>query len=150
MSPSASDRRVFVDTSAYFATASRRDSSYAAASRTMEGLVLARQRLVTTNFVLAELHGLLLSRGSRAMAIEALTRIKESPATTIVRVRPRDEDRAWEILIQYEDKEFSLVDATSFAVMERVGIRLAFTLDRHFAQFGWELVSLDEARHGTQ
>jgi predicted nucleic acid-binding protein len=30
------------------------------------------------------------------------------------------------------DQTFSLVDCTSFAVMERHGIEEAFTLDRHF------------------
>jgi predicted nucleic acid-binding protein len=142
MTSAASDRRIFVDTSGYYAAASRRDSSYAEASATIERLVLARRRLVTTNFVLAELHGLLLARGSPVTALATLARIRQSPATTVVRVRQRDEDRAWSILTQYDDKEFSLTDALSFAVMERLGISVAFTFDQHFAQFGWRIVSL--------
>ena len=49
----------------------------------------------------------------------------------------RDERRAREIVFGYADKDFSLTDATSFAVMERLRIPQAFTLDRNFAQFGW-------------
>ena len=58
----------------------------------------------------------------------------------MVRVRIQDERRADEILARYDDQEFSLTDALSFAVMERLGIREVFSLDHHFAQFGWLVV----------
>ncbi len=41
---------------------------------------------------------------------------------TIIRVSEADEQRAHEIIYQYDDKDFSLTDATSFAVMERLHI----------------------------
>jgi predicted nucleic acid-binding protein len=46
-----------------------------------------------------------------------------------------------EILLGQEDKDYSYVDATSFAVMERLGIETAFTFDRHFEQYGWKRLS---------
>ena len=42
--------------------------------------------------------------------------------------------------MKYQDKDFSLTDAISFAVMERLQITQAFTFDRHFAQYGFTLV----------
>ena len=138
--------RVYVDTSAYFAAANRRDAGHEPVATLMQGLVNAR-RLVTTNFVLAELHALLLTRLDRWVAARVLEEVDASNlttvvrvATTIVRVAPRDERRARQIVFGYTDKDFSLTDATSFAVMERLRIPQAFTLDRNFAQFGWAVL----------
>jgi predicted nucleic acid-binding protein len=129
--------RVFVDTSAYFAATNRREASHAPVSALMQALVEGRRRLVTTNFVLAELHALLLSRLDRRIAAQVLAEIDASALTRVERVTARDERRAREIVFGYTDKDFSLTDAISFAVMERLRIRQAFTLDRNFAHFGW-------------
>ena len=53
-----------------------------------------------------------------------------------MRVSRRNEDRAWAIIEQFDDKDFTLADATSFAVMERLRIGAAFTFDSDFAQYG--------------
>jgi predicted nucleic acid-binding protein len=45
------------------------------------------------------------------------------------------------IIYQYDDKDFSLTDATSFAVMERLRVPAAFTFDRHFAQYGFTVLT---------
>ena len=140
--PTGFSRRVFVDTSAYFATANRRDAHHAQASALLQQLVAERRRLFTTNFILAELHALLLTRVNRAVAVQVLTEIDASQATTVVRVSARDEQRARAIIARYTDKDFSLTDATSFAVMERLGISEAFTLDQNFAQYGWTMLGI--------
>ncbi len=38
------------------------------------------------------------------------------------------------------DKNFSYVDCTSFAVMKKLGILHSFTDDSHFEQFGFQIV----------
>jgi uncharacterized protein len=147
MSSPEGDARIFVDTSAYYAAVDRRDASHAAVAATMRELLAARRRLTTTNAVLFELHGLLLNRLGRRVALATLSELRVSQ--TIVRVRERDEIRADEILTRYEDKDFSLTDALSFAVMERLGVGAALTLDRHFAQFGWVIIPFAEAGQGA-
>jgi predicted nucleic acid-binding protein len=132
--------RVLVDTSAYFAAANRRDASHERATARMKELVAARRRLYTTNFILAELHALLLTRVDRQVAAQVLVEVEASALTTIVRVSSRDERRARDIVFDYTDKDFSLTDAISFAVMERLRIPQAFTFDHNFVQFGWDVL----------
>lgn len=131
---------LFLDTSAFFAVASRRDANHGAASALMRTLATQRRTLITTNFVVAELHALLLSRLDRQIAARTLAEIDSSQLTRIIRVSADDERRAREIVFGYADNDFSLTDATSFAVMERFGIVEAFASDDHFAQFGWNVI----------
>jgi predicted nucleic acid-binding protein len=44
-------------------------------------------------------------------------------------------DRAWAIGQAFPDQDFSLVDRTSFAVMERLGITRVASFDDHFAVY---------------
>ena len=128
-----SSRRAFVDTSANFALIDRRDASHRTAVTIATRLADQRWRLFTTNYIVAETHALLLNRLGRDVA---LTFLREIGHTTI-RATPADERRAREIIEQYTDKDFSLADAISFAIMERLNIRSAFTFDQHFAQYGF-------------
>lgn len=127
---------VFVDTSAFAALASVVDQDHDAAKAIQARIVQERRPLVTTNWVLAETHALLLGRVGRHLALRVLLTIDRS-GIAIVRVSENDERQARHILEQYDDKDFSLTDATSFALMERLGITRAFTFDRHFAQYGF-------------
>jgi predicted nucleic acid-binding protein len=46
-----------------------------------------------------------------------------------------DLDNAWQIGEEFPDQGFSLVDRTSFAVMERLGISRVASFDSHFAVY---------------
>ncbi|HEX9818324.1 MAG TPA: hypothetical protein VGD07_01750, partial [Methylomirabilota bacterium] len=50
--------------------------------------------------------------------------------------RPEEEERAKAILASHRDRDWSLCDAISFAVLDSRGARTAFTFDRHFRQYG--------------
>jgi uncharacterized protein len=80
-----------------------------------------------------------LSVLGRSHAAQFLKDMEESN-TVVIRARAADEERAKQILFQYTDKEFSFADAISFAVMERLTIRLAFTFDRDFTQYGFPVI----------
>jgi uncharacterized protein len=128
-------RQVLIDTSAFFALTAPRDADHHPALTIQQRLITERWRLYTTNLVVAETHALLLTRLGRTIALSTLHSIDHS-TTTIVRISNADETRAREIISQYDDKDFSLTDATSFAVMERLRIPYAFTFDRNFTQYG--------------
>jgi predicted nucleic acid-binding protein len=127
---------VFVDTGAYYALTFTGDDNHAAAVAILRQVIQERRQLVTTNFVLAETHALLLNRLNRHIAFQVLEGIDRS-STRIMRITTADEHHARELLRRYSDKNFSLTDATSFVVMERMGITTAFAFDHHFAQYGF-------------
>ncbi len=58
----------------------------------------------------------------------------------MVAVTPNDEERAWDIFSKYRDQDFSFVDCTSFAVMERIKLSTAFSFDRHFSVMKYAVV----------
>lgn len=132
---SLTSRRALLDTSAYFALADLSEQRHSDAETIRNRLMTERWRLYTTNFIVAETHALMLTRLGYHYSMRFLNQLDQSP-TTIVRVSTTDERRAREILRQYDDKAFSLTDATSFAVMERLRILYAFTFDRNFTQYG--------------
>jgi predicted nucleic acid-binding protein len=84
----------------------------------------------------AETHALTLSHLGRAAALQVIQELVDGEMR-VIRVRPADERRARAILQQYGDKDFSYTDATSFAIMERLGIGTAFTFDEDFHQYGF-------------
>src|SRR5438477_88346 len=81
-----------------------------------------RCRFFTTRYVLAETHALFITRRRNAPLAFAFLMELEASSTTIVPTAEADERRARAILAARQDRLYSLTDALSFAVMERLGI----------------------------
>ncbi len=132
-------RRVFLDSSGYLALVNPHDAFHSDAQAAWTRLTEERWYTFTTNFVIAETHALFLSRLGRGHATAFLRQFAQ-PDTVVLRVSHRDEGRAPQIIFQYDDKDFTLTDATSFAVMERLRLGAAFSFDRDFAQYGFRVI----------
>ena len=133
-------RRVFVDSGAFFALSDPKDANHGAARAIAGRLATEGWHSYTTSFVVAETHALVLGRRGRVAAARVLAELDAGSARAVIRAEEGDERRAREIIRRYGDKDFSLTDAISFAVMERLGIDHAFAFDRHFAQYGVALL----------
>src|ERR1700680_1492398 len=132
-------RRLFVDTSAYFALTDKRDENHEAAVHFIHKLIRERAELLTTNYIVAETHTLLLNRIGHTTALQVIEALYKSQ-TRIYRVRGAAERKELDIIRLYTDKKFSLVDAISFATMERFHVTQAFAFDHHFTQYGFSLL----------
>ncbi len=132
-------RQLFVDTSAYFALTDKRDANHEAAVRVIHQFIREHVELLTTNYIVAETHTLLLNRIGHTTALKVIEALYKSQ-TRIYRVREAEERKALDIIRLYTDKKFSLVDAISFATMERFHVTQAFAFDHHFAQYGFSLL----------
>lgn len=127
---------MLVDSSAILAMLDSADSNHAPALRAATELARLRCRTFQTTLLRAETHALLLARLGAGPARAWLA----EPARSLIRPEPQDETRGESIVARYKDKDFSLCDAVSFAVMERLHAAAAFTFDRHFRQYGLETV----------
>ena len=129
--------QLLVDTSAVYALIDRDDTCHRKAVALLRSLPRRGLRPLLTNFIVAESHALLLSRLGPEIARDWLLR----QIWPVERITPEDEEKAREIIRRYTDKSFSYTDATSFVVMERLGIKEAFAFDPHFRQYGFKLLS---------
>lgn len=132
---SINERRVFVDSSAFLALTDRKDGRNQEAKGIITRLARGRFRLFTTMYVIVETHASILrainpSVGRRFLA-DGLGGINLLPITS------EDEEQGRTLILQRTDKDYSFCDAISFAVMNRLGLHLAFAYDDHFRQQGF-------------
>ena len=131
-------RLCFTDTSFFYALVDRRDAFHEVCKKLLQQAEKQQKRILTTNFIVAEAHALILSRLGRSIAYQWLETVMAY--AWIERVMEDDEVKAKRIIRDFSDKDFSYTDAVSFVVMERLNIHIAFALDEHFVQYGRFLV----------
>jgi predicted nucleic acid-binding protein len=128
-----------VDTAGWGYYLDRGDPRHAAVDTFVKQAIKARRHLVTTNYILSELVVLLSSRCHlpRQQVITAINAIKAESIVQIIHINLEFDKQAWELLEARLDKEWSLVDASSFIIMRHFGITQALTTDKHFTQAGF-------------
>lgn len=96
-------------------------------------------QFVTTNYILLELVALFTSplRVPRPKLFQYTDAIINAPYVTQLYVDITLEGEAWTLLKNRPDKSWSLVDAASFVVMQRLDITEALTTDHHYEQAGF-------------
>ena len=93
--------------------------------------------MVSSNHVRGETWTFLRRRIGHAGAVGFLDSLDRSVLLEIVAVTPELEDRAWSWLRKHDERTYSFVDATSFAVMRRLRLREALAFDGDFAAAGF-------------
>lgn len=135
----ATRNSLFVDTSGWAYLVDRSTDLHHEV-QTIYQQALNRQRLlVTTNYIIAELVALLTSRSriSRQQIILFVDALKAAPQVEVIHVNTELDVTAWMLLKAGTDKEWSLVDASSFVIMTKYGMTEALTTDHHFTQAGF-------------
>lgn len=126
---------IFGDTSFWIGRVLPRDSRHAQA-RALEEVVRS-ERLVTSEPVLGETWTVLRRRLSHASACRALEAIRSLPAIRVEHVDASLEAEAWAWLAQHDERPYSFVDATSFALMRKLRLREALAFGGDFAAAGF-------------
>ena len=126
---------IFIDTSAIYALADRRDAKHLDAKHLFGVLLQAKRRLFTHSYVLTESMALLDRRLGRAAMFAFASAVR---TFEVEWVGVSLHGRAVEAL-RGAGRTVSLVDQISFFVMQARGIDEAFAFDRHFESAGFRL-----------
>jgi predicted nucleic acid-binding protein len=123
---------VLWDSSAILALVDADDADHVRAVATARQIAAERRPSFLTNYIEAEAHALLLRKLGRTVARHWLL----TGSLPVVTVLPAEEQRAKDLLARHVDKDWTLCDAISFAVLDARGVSRAFTFDHHFRQYG--------------
>ena len=129
--------KVFVDTSAILALASRTDEAHTQAVVAYGNLRASSAELITTSYIFLESVSLIQRRLGAQAAVAAGKLL--SQAYTIIWVDASLHHSGWEAFHGDGRRLLSLVDCVSFAAMRRERLRFAFAFDRHFEEAGFEM-----------
>ena len=132
---------VFVDSGAWIALALSRDPLHAQARAQWEVLQGAGSKLHTSIPVVIETFTFLDRNANRDVALAWRESIYQRSVVRILPCELGDLERSWDYFRRADLHKLSAVDATSFAIMKRAGIRIAYTFDHHFAAAGFRLVT---------
>jgi uncharacterized protein len=126
---------IFVDTSFWTAAAYPRDRWHA------EAVALLRrygdQPLITSSHVRGESWTVLNRRLGHRAALRFLDRLAKTPRLQVLFVSETLDTDAWRWLRRRDEREYSFVDATSFALMRSLKIREALAFDGDFSAAGF-------------
>lgn len=136
----AQGTKAFVDTGAWIALAVVRDPLHERAVAAWQTLEHAGARLYSSIPVVLETFTYLDRKGSRDLAQRWRTSLRTIARFQLLGCQPAELEAAWPWLDRLELHRLGLVDATSFVIMKKHGIRVAFAFDVHFATAGFRLV----------
>lgn len=129
---------IFVDTSFWIATYNRRDRHHEDARsllRAYDG-----EPKVTSNHVRGETWTYFRRKEGHRFAVSVMDGLDRSRALAVLFVSEELEAQAMRWLRRRDEREYSFVDATSFALMKANRIRRALAFDGDFSAAGFDEV----------
>ena len=128
--------KLFVDTGAWFALQHKNDRHHSAAKAFTKRFSQEPTLLYTTDYIVDETVTLLRFKASHRHAVAFLDFISDSANVEKPQITSDLLKRAETIFRRYSDKPWSYTDCVSFAFMDDLGLRDAFSFDANFAQYG--------------
>jgi len=136
-------QKIFLDTSFLFAYYNIDDEDHEEAMFLLNELSESNMICFISDYVFDELLTLLSSRVGKSRAIKLCNDIIDDMKDGFLILVYIDNEiftDALRIFIQFDDKDWSFTDCTSYIIIKRDGIDKAISFDEHFRQFGIEIL----------
>jgi predicted nucleic acid-binding protein len=127
---------IVIDSSFWIAQRLARDGRHVEAR--VLGAHHERGRLLTSSAVAAETWTFLRRRVDHTVAMGWLDRVLAAPNVRVEQIDEELEAEAWAWLRVRDERPYSFVDATSFALMRKLRLTQALAFDGGFAAAGFE------------
>jgi len=128
---------VFLDTYGLIAWINTRDAAHQQVKSYLQSY---SGRIVTTEWVLLEFADAFSQASTKPLAIEAIKRIRRLPMFVVVGFESSITKAGYSLYESRLDKDWSLTDCLSFAVMTQQKLSEALTGDHHFEQAGFQAI----------
>ncbi len=123
---------LFVDTDAFLAYFSSKDPHHEKA----RSIIDQAKGIIITDYIYDEILTLARKRLGINPSIAIMRHIKHNKDIEMIVVTEKDKTTAEKVFEKYADKDFSFTDCTTFAVIQRLGIKNILSFDKHFQQYG--------------
>ena len=134
---------IFLDTSLLVAYYNADDVNHADAREFVRDMEGKRVGFLISDYIFDEILTVMLVRSGKKKAIEVCNAILRDVGSGSIRLLYVDEEvfgRATAIFTRFVDKTWSFTDCTSYILMRNAGIAKCASFDRHFYQFGFEVL----------
>jgi hypothetical protein len=131
---------VFVDSGAWIALALKPDPLHSRARELWDMLRGAGARVHTSIPVVIETFTFLDRNAGRDVALTWRDALGKARTVKVLPCERRDLAQSWDYFRRTDLHKLSSVDATSFVIMKRARIGLAYAFDHHFAVVGFRMV----------
>lgn len=121
---------ILVDTGAWYAITDTSDRYHKEAVSFYKKHI-AVDTFLTTDLILAESWTLIDAHLGRSAALTFWQTLRNT-RMPLLTLELSDLEAAWQIIQTFSDQDFSFVDCTTFALMERLAVHDAFAFDTHF------------------
>lgn len=131
---------IFADSWAWIALFNRRDQFHKQAVRLWQSLLADQRLVVTSDFVWLETLNAMSAARLRAAALRGMDAVRTSKQVETIALNMDLYGQGLTLYRERPERDWSLTDCTSFAIMKDKNIAEAFTGDHHFKQSGFKIL----------
>ena len=127
-------KRIFVDTSGFYALLVKKDEKHNDAVKILKKAASEKRYFVTTDYVLDETATLLRMRGFEHLIQDFLDSISSSKVCCIEWMDADRFAKTKTLFLKYSDHDWSFTDCFSFMIMRELKLVKALSKDKHFIE----------------